>query len=144
MLDLYSMNEQELLDLATTKEWMWKLLQNPKAQQDYESALDFERFNYIQQEYTDEYELHTWSCSDIRPVQLLDPHPYPAAEYVEHRLSRLNADGTGRIKIPGPLWIDLWVAASQAIDLADTHHSFIEGFSSTGFYDVGIEVHTGS
>lgn len=138
------MSEQELLNLATTKRWMWELLRNPKAQAEYNQALDFIRFNYIQEHYQDEYELRTWSCDIIRPHQLLEPHPWTTATYIEHGNSRLNSDQSGRVEIKGPLWIDLWVAASRAIDLANTHHSFIEGFASSGFYTVGVEVWTGS
>jgi hypothetical protein len=67
-------------------------------------------------------------------------HPFPLANTVVHEtISGDAGDGMrvwggdgGRfaVPIPGPSWLDLWIAADAAIQLSgDFHHRFVEAFT---------------
>jgi hypothetical protein len=143
-MNFESMTEQQLLDVVTTPEWMWELLRNSSAQQHRDEHLAWLQFNYIQQHYQDECELQCWSCDEISADQLLMPHPWPYARYIEHGNIDLKYRDQHKVKIQGPLWIDIWVAASRVMQIDDGDHRFIEGFATFDSTEDTIEVWTGS
>lgn len=81
-----------------------------------------------------------WSMHEIKDLRA--SHPWP-----EHQLVTYQGWGEGEVKvrIEGPLWKDLWVAADKAILASgDGHHIFIEGFSQSKTRDFELCLSTGS
>lgn len=81
-----------------------------------------------------------WSMHEIKDLRT--PHPWP-----EHQLISYQGWGEGEVKvrIEGPLWTDLWIAADKAILASgDTHHIFIEGFTPSKTRDLELCLSTGS
>lgn len=81
-----------------------------------------------------------WSMNEVKDLRA--PHPWP-----EHQLISYQGWGEGEVKvrIEGPLWKDLWVAADKAILASgDTHHIFIEGFYQSKTRDLELVLSCGS
>ena len=81
-----------------------------------------------------------WSMSEIKDLRA--PHPWP-----DHQLISYQGWGEGEVKvrIQGPLWMDLWKAADKAIQMSgDTHHIFIEDFTQSKTRNLELCLNTGS
>lgn len=82
----------------------------------------------------------TWSMREVPDLQA--PHNFEGACVVSYREHWGKVPI--RVEITGPLWVDLWRAANEAMKRSgDDHHFFIEAFSETSEPGV-IELHTGS
>jgi hypothetical protein len=82
-----------------------------------------------------------WSMHEV--VNLHANHPWP-----DHTI--LSYEGMGdvgevKVRIEGPTWADLWVAADKAIlQSGDGHHIFIEDFTQSKTRDFELCLSTGS
>ncbi len=85
-----------------------------------------------------------WSLYDETDVGSFDqPHPYTNATKVIYSLHWGN--GPIEVDIKGPLWIDLYRAADQAIrQSGDGHHIYIEQFCAHKNGPEYLELTTGS
>ena len=121
--------EDALLALGSSKEWLFELLKNSDAEYDRRSCLYEIQFNYIKEHYTDEGQLEYWSNNECKPSQLLEQHPFQGVKWMRFWQSdAYYAFPSTRCEIKGNLWIDLWVAASQSMQLSGDSGGFIEEF----------------
>ena len=111
--------EDALLALGSSKEWMFELLKDSAWEYDRRSRLYEIQFNYIKEHYTDEGQLEYWSNNECKPSQLLEQHPFQGVKWMRFWQSdAYYAFPSTRCEIKGNLWIDLWVAASQSMQLS--------------------------
>lgn len=84
-----------------------------------EAAYD-ERHNAIREikeQLGDKIKVSIWSIFEVEDMNTV---PYPAAQFLQYKGQKVALK-------PNSTWIDLWVAADEAIRLSqDLHHVFIE------------------
>ena len=131
-------NPKIVTQLKNTIELLNKGLKSAYEQDDAE----FNRASKHAEEVGEEIGVKSiWSMYEVPDLRA--PHPWP-----EHQL--LSYQGMGdvgevKVRIEGPLWSDLWMAADKAIKLSgDSHHIFIEGFDQSNTRDFELVLHTGS
>jgi len=77
-----------------------------------------------------------WSMYEVDCM--MDPHPWKDANCMLY-------DAAPPVPINGPLWIDLWLAANEAIKQSkDEHHVFIEAFTPSQIDPKMLNLSTGS
>jgi hypothetical protein len=82
----------------------------------------------------------SWEVEDTGDLR--EPHPYPGATSLRYdRKANLSL-----VPIPGARWLDLWLAADQAIGAAndDWDHRLIECFTRDDNAPTVLVLHTGS
>lgn len=133
MIDINNFSIEELEAVVKTEDWILALLTDPTLETDRKWLIDYHTMSYIQQHYTDEGRLHSWSCYDgLRSgeivLQMIENHPWQQVKHMS-----IRNDPEIHVEIKGNKWIDIWVAASKCIDLYNetgqqSDREFIEYF----------------
>lgn len=132
--ELYKLSESEILEYQTTPEYIRDLLVDPELADEIQDLFDMYTFGKIQHicSKTQGLDLDHWSIDQIRPEQLATEHPWPGAKFMSTGDPPWIDPEDLKVAIPGPLWFDLWIAATQVnsrlsqLDQLRSDHNFIE------------------